>query len=125
MSSILRLVRGESERGPIEVDLGGDFITIRLCHEDRKNYALRKGDSSAVLHACVVFPVLVYAVNKLETDDDYKKSQSTWCIRLREMMHKRNLEEKESFIIAQELLRSPVNRGFENLHELMSGNSDD
>lgn len=115
--SLMRIVKGDETDGPMDVILDNDKILVRVCQTDYERYLIRKGDSSAILHASIVLPVLVHAISKME---DPEFSSRLWAIRLQELFDRSELEADEPVLAAQQLLDSPLSRGLARLEELLT-----
>lgn len=115
MQSLMQIERGEDEAGPMEVVFEMEKILIRLCGPDYDRYNLRKGDSVDLIHAAVVFPVLVAALGKLHEADHQGQ---LWNQRLRELLAIQGIPTDEPIMAAQHLLKLPVHRGLVCLDQI-------
>lgn len=122
IQSLMQIEKGQDEPGPLEVNFEMDKIIIRLCADDYDHYNLRKVEAVDLLHAAIVFPVLVAALSKIGAPE---YSGQLWNDRLRALLAAKDLPSDEPIRAAQELLKLPVNRGLSCLDQLCEGGNDD
>ena len=120
--SIFAILKKQSEDiEPVDINLDSDKIIIRLCDNEYYSYqkVVRRYDLQQASHAMLIFPALVYTIEKVKLDgcDHYiefrwfraiKKRLQDFNIELNDM----NLKNEDSFLLAQRLLNMPVNRAF-------------
>lgn len=121
MQSIMRIVRDDRDVGPIVAFLDADKILVRVSSQDYDRYSTRKGDSADVLHAAIVLPVLVQAIQRKD-EDDYQGL--AWNLRLRELLQRVD-DQDDPLVAAQQLLRLPLQRALKRLDSLLEEQTDD
>lgn len=111
-SSFIKIERGPKPKGNIVALHGSSEIIIRLPQEDFDRFQQVAGQKlvADILHAAIVFPVLVEAVQFAQ-----KKRGNEYNDRLLAILEQRNLMEEDPFIAAQEILQSPVSRALSKL----------
>jgi len=108
VSAFLKIKKGDFEEGPMRAIWESEDIVLELSSKDWTAYAMLKQDELAdVLHAAIVLPVLVEAVN-LHTDLSVQDMR--WAQRLQGMVESRNLEPGKPLATAQQLLDFPISR---------------
>lgn len=122
ISSLMRIVRGADENGPMVVDFETERILVKVPEQDFKRYLRRKGDSAALLHAAIVLPVLSAAIERRSRE---ASNGTLWATRLGELLETRQIDDDDALRAAQELLRMPVSRGLECLERMREGSNDD
>lgn len=121
MQSIMRIVRSDSETGPMVAALEGDKIIVRVSSQDYDRYLTRKNDSAHVLHVSIVLPVLVQAIQR-RNDPDYQGL--AWRLRL-EVLLDRLEDVEDPLVAAQRLLQLPLDRALKQLESLTEVHDDD
>jgi hypothetical protein len=117
VSSFMAIKRGESEKGPLEIDYSeNEKIIIKLSKSDWDNYVQIKGKKgiAGILHSSIVLPVLADAVKFVQAGD--RELQEThWFKRLEVILRQQELSDCEALKAAQKILRNPVERGLADL----------
>lgn len=124
VSSFMSIREGRCHEGPIEIDYTSDKITIELSKADWHNFINVKSQKVAegVLHASVVFPVLVDAIYKVENFGSEYNDQN-WFGRLEAILDSKGLKNKEPFEAAQKILDNPSARNFQSINSMLGLNS--
>lgn len=112
-NSFIKIERGRVTKGNIEVLHGSNDIIIRMPQQDYDRFQEVAGERlfEDILHASIVFPVLVEAVQFAQ-----KVNHSDANDRLRAILEQRNLIKDDPFSVAQQILHSPVSRTLDKLH---------
>lgn len=126
LRSIMEFVRHTREGAEPEFRFGSDRIEIFLNSTDWDAYqqAKKSPDARNLIHAAVVFPVLLEALECLD-DDNY--IGVPWRERLKVLLREKGLEDAKRFQQATGLLKNPISRAFSGLSGLLNqdGMSDD
>lgn len=111
-SSFIKIERGPKLKGNIVASHGSSEIIIRLPQEDFDRFQEVAGQKlvADILHAAIVFPVLVEAVQFAQ-----KQRGNEYNDRLLAILEQRNLMKEDPFIAAQVILQSPVSRALSKL----------
>lgn len=120
IQSIMEVVRHTKEGADPEYKLSNDKIEIYLNSKDWDVYQAAKlrPDARNIVHAAVVFPVLLEALEHLD-DDDY--TGRPWRDRLVVLLQEKGLSDEPSrFKQAMGLLKNPISRGFDGLAGLFN-----
>ena len=121
VSSIIRLCRADRQSGPFVVELDSDKIEIRLCSADWDLYAMVKNRSARILAPLLAVPALTRAIEGLRKVDG-RYADLRWAQRLTMIMEAKGIpEERPPLDIAQIILENPLNRGFDDLVQVMGG----
>lgn len=114
-NSFIKIERGPKPKGNIEAIHGPNEIIIQLPQEDYDRFQEVAGQQVVedILHAAIVFPVLVEAVQfaQRQRGNDYND-------RLLAILEQRNLMKVEPFIVAQQILQAPVSRALIKLQQI-------
>ena len=114
-SSFIKIERGPKAKGNIIAEHGSSEIIIRLPQEDYDRFQEVAGQKviEDILHAAIVFPVLVEAIQFAQhrRGNDYND-------RLLAILEQRGLMKEEAFIAAQEILQAPVARALSKLQQI-------
>lgn len=110
-SSFIKIERGPKSKGNMVASHGSSEIIIRLPQEDFDRFQEVAGQKlvADILHATIVFPVLVEAVQFAQ------KKHNDSNDRLLAILEQRGLMKEDPFIVAQEILQSPVSRALSKL----------
>lgn len=119
LRSIMEFVRHTREGAEPEFRLGSDRIEIYLNSVDWEIYqqAKKNPDARNLVHASIVFPVLLEALDCLD-DDNYVGIP--WRERLKVLLREKGLEDAKRFQQATGLLKNPISRGFSGLNGLLN-----
>ncbi len=120
VASFMSIVEGSQHEGPMEIDYESEKITIILSKADWKKYLDIREQKTAegVLHASIVFPVLIDAVHQTQSGrGDYENRN--WFGRLEAIIDAKGLREKEPFEIAQKILENPAARSLQGTSSLL------
>lgn len=120
IQSIMEVVRHAKEGADPEYKLSNDKIEIYLNAKDWEIYQAAKlrPDARNIIHAAVVFPVLLEALEHLEEEDYIGRP---WRDRLKVLLQEKGLADEPSrFKQAMGLLKNPISRGFAGLAGLFS-----
>lgn len=120
INSFFSIQPGSEMEGPMEVNYDAAKITVILSKEDWRRYAKVKNQTliAGILHAAIVFPVLIDAVHKVQKHDSNYENYS-WFERLDEVLDKKGLREKEPILVAQKILDNPGTRSFNSIAALL------
>ncbi len=120
ISSFFSIRPGNDLEGPMQVDYDAAKITVILSKEDWRSYTKIKNQTliAGILHAAIVFPVLVDAIHKVQSNDSNYESQA-WFERLEDVLDKKGLREKEAILSAQKILDDPETRSFSSILALL------
>lgn len=114
VGSIMKVRKGEHETGAFRVDLTGPLIEVELSKQDWDRYHAAKQHVPGLLHATLVLPALMMALEKRE-HPDYKGL--TWPERLTvivdSLLETGGVLAQEPVELAQALLRCPFSRGID------------
>jgi hypothetical protein len=121
MQSIMRIVRDDRDSGPMIAFLENDKIIVRVSSLDYDRYSMCKGNNPDVLHASLVLPVLIQAIQKKD-DQDYQGF--LWSQRLRDLLG-RIEDDEDPLVAAQQLLRLPLERALKQLESASEVPDDD
>jgi hypothetical protein len=116
VSSWMRIVQGDHDDGPFQVEFGDEIVTIRLSRKDWDQYPGVRDRASSVLHTGIVLPVLMQALLELKTDDGVR-----WKSRLQAVLDDRGLSSEQPLQTAQELLAAPLARCLRDLNVKLDG----
>ena len=124
VASFMSIMEGSQHEGPMEIDYENEKITVVLSKADWKNYLNIRGQKMAegILHASVVFPVLVDAVHQVKENSSLYESMN-WFGRLEAILDAKGLREKEPFEAAQKILENPATRSFQGVGSLLEVNN--
>jgi hypothetical protein len=126
ISSIMQIVESMTDdEGPFKVDWNYDKIRIVLSKEDFKGYCQLQTDEkmATALTGAIVLPVLVDAVNTLQTDASEFEA-FRWCRNLQVRLDALK-DEPDSLTKAQKLLDRPLRRTLVSLREVAENLSPD
>ncbi len=114
-SSFIKIERGPKPKGNIEAQHGASEIIIRLPQEDYDRFQEVAGQKLVedILHAAIVFPVLVEAVQFAQN-----KRGNDYNDRLLAILEQRGLMKEDPFIVAQQILQQPVSRALSKLQQI-------
>ena len=120
VDSIMRVRKGEHETGPFQVDLSGHLIEVALSTQDWDGYHAVKQRGPGLLHATLVLPALMEALDA-RRHPDCKGYQ--WAERLTSFIDKlRETTEIDpdasALELAQLLLKGPLTRGLDEFRVL-------
>lgn len=117
VSSFMSITEGTIHDGPAEIDYESDKILIILSKTDWSNYLRirRQKTAESIIHASIVFPVLVDAIYQMDNGDFADKN---WFARLDAIIEAKGLKDKGPFEIAQKILDNPVARSFAGANSL-------
>ncbi len=119
IQSIMEVVRHTKEGAEPEYKLSNDKIEIYLNSKDWDVYQASKSNPAArnIIHAAVVFPVLLEALACLDEEDYVGRP---WRDRLKVLLQEKGLiEEPSRFKQAMGLLKNPISRGFDGIAGLV------
>lgn len=127
ISSIFSVIRKEGAEEGMEIELAGDKIKICLGNDafmQYKNFA-KLSDYQAMMHAMLIFPSLLYALDMIMKDGEEDYQEYRWFKAIEQMLsnshislNKETIEQMTSYRLAQKLLNSPVNRALSTMrHE--------
>ncbi len=118
-NSFIKIEKGPQSKGQIIAQHGSDEIIIRLPQDDYDRFQEVAGEKlfEDILHATIVFPVLVEAVQLAKR----KSGNPEYNDRLRAILEQRKLTQEDPFIVAQMILQSPVSRALNKLQEIKKG----
>ena len=125
VSSFMAIREGRHHEGPMEVDYDEEKITIELSKTDWREYAGIRNQKHAegVLHAAIVLPVLVSAVQHVQSGNaDYEGKN--WFGRLQTILETKGLRERDPLEAAQKILDNPVTRALSGFTALLEPGSD-
>jgi hypothetical protein len=123
--SIMRIVRGNHQKGPFKTGFFQDQIIISLSHEDHARYGFASQIAPGIIHASIVLPVLCEAIWMLwrVASEDDMLAETQWFKRLKDMLEARGIDESASPLdAAQRLLEGPLTRA---LADTLKGREDD
>jgi hypothetical protein len=125
ISSIMTVHRSEKLSGPFELNFKSQKIQIWLCADDHDQYKQAAHDKGAsdIVHAMVVFPVLVEAINEMRKNDE-ENDDFLWHRRIKEILEQRDLTGDDSFLDAQNILDLPGKRALCRLSNLVNSTED-
>lgn len=111
-NSFIKIEKGPHKKGHIEAQHGSSEIIIRLPQDDYDKFQEVANEKlfEDILHATIVFPVLVEAVQIAQ-----KPRGVDYNDRLRAILEHRNLMKEDPFIVAQTILQFPVSRSLGKL----------
>ncbi len=111
IDSLFRFKPG-MQKATTEVELDDDKIVVVLPEED---FILQgqagQSNLSSIIHASVVLPVLVHAIQQL---NDGKVDDHAWAERVREIARDRSITLVDPLIAAQKILGNPIDRCFKD-----------
>ena len=123
-SSLFRIKKGKI-KGQIQADFEQDKILIIVPEDNYKDYVKvlsRKMNDN--IHATVVFPVLVEALNLMKKQpDDFR--DLTWFDRIDDICRQRSYNRELILETAQKILSNPVGRNFKELEVELSKYEED
>ena len=111
LQSIFKIMPGTHASGAFKTLLDDEFILVYLSKKDWAEYARIRDRVPFILHSVIVVPVLAKAISEIE---EYETS--LWSGRLNSEIAKRGLSSFDPLTVAQELLDSPLTRGFKELN---------
>lgn len=109
--SFIKLKKSATQAKEMFVDYSGDFIEIELPEDDYKLYRDIHVSSPALIHSCVVFPVLVDVLHEMKKEDN-AYSGAVWLDRITQICRDRQINIEDPIVAAQKLLGLPLNRTF-------------
>lgn len=104
-----------------------NHIIIKLCEKDLSIYKSMKDDPGVrdILNSAIVVPALLYVLGKLSTmDEDTMEADfggQSWFVSIKQTLEKSfkirvsSLKDENIFILAQKMLRTPLNNALEQL----------
>lgn len=118
-NSFIKIERGPKPKGNIEAIHGPSEIIIRLPQKDYDMFLDVAGQKLVedILHASIVFPVLVEAVQFAQ------KERNDYNDRLRAILEQRGLVKEDPFVAAQQILQAPVSRALNKLQQIKEADS--
>jgi len=125
VSSFMSIQEGSQHEGPMQIDYENEKITIILSKADYRGYTDVRGQKLAegMLHASIVFPVLIDAVHQVQNgNNDY--ADTSWFGRLEAILDANSLRNKEPFEAAQKILEMPLSRGLHSIESLLGTNDE-
>ncbi len=113
-SSFIKIERGPKPKGYIVAEHGPSEITIRLPQEDYDRFQDIANEKlfEDVLHATIVFPVLVEAVQFAQKGHNDRND------RLLAILEQRGMMKEDPFVAAQLILQAPVSRALAKLEQI-------
>jgi hypothetical protein len=111
VDSLFRVMPSDSVKEAMP-DFGGDKIVIALPQSDFQLYkdAISRGLNDNI-HATVIYPVLVEALNKMKFEPEDIESLA-WVDRILDICRRNNINDKEPLEAAQRILANPIGRNF-------------
>lgn len=109
--SFIKLKKSTTQSKEMFVDYNDTFIEIALPEEDYKLYREIHTSSPALIHSCIVFPVLVDVLHEIQKEDSVY-SGTTWFDRVKQICFDRQIDIADPVVAAQKLLGLPINRTF-------------
>jgi hypothetical protein len=112
-----------------------NHIIIKLCDKDLAIYKSMKDDPGVrnILNSAIVAPALLYVLGKLSNmDEDAMEADfggQSWYVSIKQTLEKSfkipvsSLKEENIFLLAQKMLRTPINNALEQLSTV--GSKDD
>lgn len=118
--SLIRINVGRHHEGPYDVDYGSEKITIELSKADWRKYLEISKEKDAIpsLHAAIVLPVLVDAIQKVKNGNGQYENMS-WYGRLQTILETKGVDDKEPLEAAQRILDNPSSRYFESVAKML------
>lgn len=113
-NSFIKIERGPAAKGNMEALHGQNEIIIRLPQEDYDRFQDVAGQKLVedILHATIVFPVLLEAVRFAQKNHNDKND------RLVAILEQRGLMREEPFAVAQQILQAPVSRALAKIQQI-------
>lgn len=113
-NSFIKIERGPKAKGNMQVLHSQEEIIIRLPQEDYDRFQEVAGLKLVedILHATIVFPVLLEAVQFAQKNHNDRND------RLAAILEQRNLMNEEPFIVAQQILQAPVSRALAKIQQI-------
>lgn len=108
-ASFVKIHKVPSQEEAMSVDYEGDFLVIGLSSSAFDDYLKAREFAPEVVHAAVVLPVLVAALEQIDNGETDFAGYG-WFDRLQEMRSTRGLTEETPLRAAQDLLGDPVDR---------------
>jgi hypothetical protein len=114
-NSFIKIERGDERKGNFQSIHGPAEIIIRLPQDDYDLLQEMAGEQSVedILHATIVFPVLLEAVKFAQN-----RRSNDGNDRLRAILEQRNLMDDEPLNVAQIILQAPVSRALSKLRAI-------
>lgn len=122
--SIFSVLRQESIEEGMAIELNGDKIKVCLGNEEFMQYKsfAKSSTYQAMLHAMLVFPALMYALDMIMKDGEEDYADYRWFKAIDRIMSasnmnldKETIEQATSYKLAQKLLNLPINRALNNM----------
>jgi hypothetical protein len=124
LDSLFRIRQGD-QKGRIEAEFDQDKIVIVIPKEDFKPYTdVLNRKLFDNIHATVVYPVLVEALNHMKSSPSDFESY-TWFERIMDICIQRQYDITDPLITAQQILGNPVGRSFLQLDKELDKYEDD
>ena len=119
VSSLFTITYGACHHGPMQIEYDSAKIGIILSKSDYQAYnsVRNQTTSQGILHASIVFPVLMDAISQVKANNtDY--SDKNWYSRLAAVLDAKKLRDMDPFDSAQKILDNPISRSFSGINSL-------
>lgn len=119
IKSIVKITKLDKPQDEFTMVYKDEFITICIPEDmwDLYENAAKDAGAAEMLHASIVLPALMDAIDTLKGKGDAKDAEfanAPWALKLSELCNNRNIDmESDSLIIAQKLLGNPVKRALD------------
>lgn len=125
-NSIFSVFKVDKEDAYMSINLEGQKIKLGLSTKDYNNYiVLSKNETyQAIVNNMVVFPALIFTFEEIQQEDGTKYKDRDWFVSLFNTFTKMGknfmdeLDDKESYQLAQTVMQSPIAKGFEQLKNI-------
>ena len=124
VASIFSILRQENIEDGMSIELNGEKIKVWLGNEEFIQYKsfAKSAVYQPMIHAMIVFPTLMYALDMIMKDGEEEYSEYRWFKGIERMMgnsnmllNKETIEQVSSYKLAQKLLNLPINRALKNM----------
>lgn len=107
-SSFMKVDKGPDGQIGCQIQLGPQYITILMPPSDYEDYLTTRDYYHSSLHAAVALPALMSVLAEMQDTDEF--DDCVWYQRLKQIIADRDIEESDTFGLAQQILDRPISR---------------
>ena len=114
IKSFIKITKIDKPQDEFTMLYKDEFITICIPDDMWSLYEGARGSAAEMLHASIVFPALMDAIDTIKGGKNAEFANSSWAVKLKELCDSRNIDmDSDTYIIAQKLLNNPVKRALD------------